>query len=64
MSERRPCRVIGQPRSTQRYAIRLADDEEMLTQHIIALASQYGQYGYRRVTALLRQEGWLVKHKR
>jgi transposase InsO family protein len=36
----------------------------MLTQRIIALASQYGRYGYRRVTALLRQVGWLVNHKR
>jgi transposase InsO family protein len=30
---------------------------------IIALATQYGRYGYRRITALLRQEGWLVNHK-
>jgi transposase InsO family protein len=64
VSERRACRVIGQPRSTQRYRVRNTDDEEMLTQRIIALASQYGRYGYRRVTALLRQEGWLVNHKR
>ena len=64
VSERRACRVIGQPRSTQRYEIKPADDEELLTQRIIALASQYGRYGYRRVTALLRREGWLVNHKR
>ena len=31
---------------------------------VIELASQYGRYGYRRVTALLRQEGWRVNHKR
>jgi putative transposase len=30
----------------------------------VALASQYGRYGYWQVTALLRQEGWLVNHKR
>jgi transposase InsO family protein len=35
-----------------------------LTERIIDLASQYGRYGYRRVTALLRNEGWLVNHKR
>jgi len=29
----------------------------------VALASEYGRYGYRRVTALLRKEGWLVNHK-
>jgi transposase InsO family protein len=31
---------------------------------IIELATQYGRYGYRRVTALLRSEGWRVNHKR
>jgi len=31
---------------------------------VIDLASQYGRYGYPRVTALLRNEGWVVKHKR
>jgi transposase InsO family protein len=40
------------------------DDEEMLTERIVALASQYGRYGYRRITALLQLEGWKVNHKR
>ncbi len=31
---------------------------------IIELATQYGRYGYRRITAMLRQEGWQVNHKR
>ena len=31
---------------------------------IIALASRYGRYGYRRVTRLLQREGWHVNHKR
>jgi putative transposase len=35
-----------------------------LTERIIKLASQYGRYGYRRITAMLRQEGWQVNHKR
>jgi putative transposase len=35
-----------------------------LTERIIELASQYGRYGYRRITAMLRQEGWQVNHKR
>ena len=62
--ERRACRVVGQPRTTQRYNKRPADDEDFLTSRIIELASQYGRYGYRRVTALLRNEGWIVNHKR
>lgn len=35
-----------------------------MTARIIELASRYGRYGYRRITALLRQEGWKVNHKR
>lgn len=64
VSERRACWVIGQPRATQRYNKRYAEEEELLTQRIIELASKYGRYGYRRVTALLRNEGWIVNHKR
>ena len=56
--------MLGQPRATQRYHKQMANDEEQLTKRIVALASAYGRYGYRRVTALLRQEGWLVNHKR
>jgi len=56
--------VVGQPRSTQRYHKRPANDEDFLTSRVIDLASQYGRYGYRRVTALLRNEGWIVNHKR
>jgi len=60
VSERRACRAIGQARTTQRYLKRVADDEDLLAERIIELASQYGRYGYRRVTALLRNEGWIV----
>ena len=36
-----------------------------LTNDIIALATKYGRYGYRRITALLNNEhGWKVNHKR
>ena len=64
MTERRACQVLGQPRATQRYEPLVADDEGPLTAAIIRLAGQYGRYGYRRVTALLRSEGWQVNHKR
>ena len=64
VSERRVCRVLGQHRSTQRYKKRIAEDEEILSERIVALASEYGRYGYRRITAMLRQEGWRVNHKR
>jgi putative transposase len=56
--------VLGQHRSTQRKVPRGADDEQVLSEAIIALAKQYGRYGYRRVTALLCHAGWTVNHKR
>ena len=46
VSERRACRVLGQVRRTQRYTPRMADEEAVLTTHIISLASEYGRYGY------------------
>ena len=58
VSERRACRVIGQPRSTQRRARRVRGDETALTEAIVALAAEYGRYGYRRTTAMLRANGW------
>lgn len=64
ISERLACRVLGQHRSTQRKVPRGRPDEEALTADIIALASQYGRYGYRRITALLREAGWAVNVKR
>ena len=64
VSQRRACKAVGQVRSTQWRRPRRPDDEEALTADIIRLASEYGRYGYRRVTALLRAEGWHVNHKR
>jgi len=64
VSERFACRVLGQHRSTQRKIARTPDDEAALTADIIALAIQYGRYGYRRITALLRNAGWVVNVKR
>ena len=64
VSEQRACPVLGQARSTQRYQGQVREDEDALTSAIIDLASAYGRYGYRRVTALLRLAGWHVNHKR
>lgn len=64
ISERRACRALGQHRSTQRKIPTPSDDEVALTADIIELARQYGRYGYRRITALLRRAGWTVNKKR
>jgi len=64
VSERRVCKVLGQPLSTHRHIRKIPEDEEKLVSRIIDLATQYGRYGYRRITALLRSEGSKVNHKR
>jgi putative transposase len=63
-SERRVCRVLEQPRSTQRHTSVENDMNRQLTERMVELACQYGRYGYRRITGLLQREGWRVNHKR
>jgi putative transposase len=60
ITERHACRLLGQWRGTQRYEGMGRADEDALTQAIIALASEYGRYGYRRITVELRKAGWEV----
>jgi transposase InsO family protein len=57
-------RVLGQHRSTQRKVPGGRADEAALTADIVALATQYGRYGYRRIAAMLRAAGWAVNVKR
>ncbi len=64
ISERRACQTLGQSRSLQRRDPVRGDDEAALTGDIIKLATKYGRYGYKRITALLRVQGWRVNHKR
>lgn len=64
LSERRVCKTLGQSRGLHRRKRVRADDETTLTSDIIRLATKYGRYGYKRITALLRVEGWVVNHKR
>ncbi len=64
VSERRVCRILGQVRANQRHIPNVRSEEEKLVAHVIELATQYGRYGYCRITALLNQEGWQMNHKR
>lgn len=64
MSERRACRVIGQHRSTQKFKCQVDEFNKKLTERIIALASEYGRYGYRTITGMLNNEGFKVNKKR
>jgi len=56
--------IVGQARKTQRRTPCITDDETRLVSRIIELATRYGRYGYRRITARLKNEGWQVNHKR
>ena len=64
VSQRRACRTLHQHRSVQRRLPKTKSDEAALTAAIVELATKYGRYGYRRITALLRQAGWRVNSKR
>ena len=64
VSERHACRTLGQHRSTHRKKPQGRKGEKALTRAIIALAEQYGRYGYRRITAMLKRDGWDVHEKR
>ncbi len=59
-SERHACQLVHQLRGTQRYQPTLRNDEDALTRAIIALATQYGRYGYRRIAIKLQEAGWNV----
>ena len=56
--------MIGISHSSFRYRSGPKDDEEELRLAMIKLAKRYGRYGYRKIAALLRMEGWAVNHKK
>lgn len=58
VSERRACRVIDQPRGSQRYRSKPRDDERALVKRMLELVRQRPRFGYRRIAALLRKEFW------
>jgi len=60
-SQRAACRILRLARSTFRYRGRAATPrEEHLRQRLLALSTAHPRYGYRRIAALLRREGWRV----
>lgn len=65
VSQRRACKVLKQPRSTQRYQAKgPSSDEKKLVGRMHELVRKHPRYGYRRIWALLRREGWKVNRKR
>ena len=57
------CTVVGLARSTFYYP-QAEPRDGALREAVMALAADYPTYGYRRLTALLRRQGWSVNHKR
>lgn len=62
-SERRACELVGMGRSSYRYRARRREAEG-LRERLRSLAAERRRFGYRRLTVLLRREGWAVNHKR
>ena len=64
VSQRRACRVLGQPRSSQRKEPRKREAEAELVRRMLELVRRHPRFGYRRIGVLLRREGWRVNRKR
>jgi transposase InsO family protein len=59
------CRVLDVPRSSVYYEPpAVPDDEAMLKSVLLDLAAQWPRFGYRRLTHMMRREGWRVNAKR
>lgn len=64
VSERRACKVIHLNRGTFKYIPKEDELNKKVTAAVIDLASQYGRYGYKKITALVRAKGLMINHKR
>ena len=64
VSERRACKVLAQPRGTQRYVTQADEEERRLIARLQELVRERPRYGYRFMAAILRREGWRVNRKR
>lgn len=64
VSERRAARVLRVHRSMLRYRSRRINDDAPRRRRIEEIAAVRIRYGYRRITVLLRREGWHINAKR
>jgi putative transposase len=58
VSERRACKALDQPRSSQRYEPQPRSDEPAVVKRMLELVRQRPRFGYRRIGRLLAAEGW------
>jgi len=64
ISERRACRIVGQPRSTQRRDPIVAQDDAALREALWAFSRGRPRWGYRQAHQHLLEQGWSVNRKR
>jgi putative transposase len=64
LSERRACRYVGQPRSSQRHEPHVAQDDAALRAQLRAFARRRPRWGYRQAHRHLIDEGWEINRKR
>ena len=65
LSERLACGLVGLARSSCRYQPHPpSSDEEALRATVWSLAHRHRRYGYRRITVLLRRQGYTANAKR
>ena len=64
LSERRACKVLGHARSTQRFKGTKAHTDAPLVDAMLHVARNHPRYGYRRVHAVLQQDGFRVGRDR
>jgi len=64
VSERWACRVVGQPRSTQRHEPKRAEDDAALRAEMRQFSEDRPRWGYRRAHHHLREQGWEISRKR
>jgi transposase InsO family protein len=64
VSERRACKTLGQPRSSQRLKVSERGKEKILLVAIEGLVRDNPRFGSRKITDCLRLAGWNVNYKR
>jgi putative transposase len=63
-SERRGCRLVGQPRDTQRRVLGLFQEADVVERRLLELANEYAAWGSPQLHRQLRREGHQINHKR
>ncbi|MDC0251756.1 IS3 family transposase [bacterium] len=54
------CRALGLPRSTYYRISQVSDEAKEMGQEILQLSEKHPRYGYRRITAMMRRDGYVI----